>query len=72
MFSVFLLIISSIVLPTFEVHAKGISDIISSIQSLESDKDPKCHATASRLEKLLTNLDMGSGSLGKGDKVVLK
>lgn len=35
------------------IHAKGISDILSSIQQLENDKDPKCYATASRLENFM-------------------
>jgi hypothetical protein len=33
--------------------AKGIDNILSSIKQLESNKDPKCYATASRLENFM-------------------
>lgn len=35
------------------INAKGISDILSSIQELEGKKEPKCFATASRLENFM-------------------
>ncbi|WP_299880389.1 CRTAC1 family protein [uncultured Cocleimonas sp.] len=47
-----ILLITILLLPP-KLHAKGISDILSSIKDLEGRKDPKCYATASRLENFM-------------------
>lgn len=43
----------SILHPNVKIRAEGISDIINSIQNLEGQNDPKCYATASRLENFI-------------------